>query len=241
VATGRRLVLRTLGDQSLGGEHEAGDAGRVLQRVAHDLGRVDHALREQGAVSLDAGVGRDLTERLLDGAADDVDADALLGRDVELLEHRLRADERDAAARHDAFLDLTTEGLDAPLISAFLPAPSTIVVLSLSIVMRLAVPRSVMVMLSSLMPRSSLTTEPPVSTAMSFRISLRRSPKPVQPFGLRHAQEGIAEGVSCCTARGEASLFRLYASHTLRASSQVDCPSSQRPTVHPLRATPRGR
>ena len=62
--------------------------------------------------------------------------------------------------------------------SAFLPAPSTMVVLSLSTVMRLARPRSLSVRLSSLRPRSSVIAWPPVSTAMSFSISLRRSPKP---------------------------------------------------------------
>ena len=36
----RRLAL---GDQRLGGQHEAGHRGRVLQRRAHDLGRVDDA------------------------------------------------------------------------------------------------------------------------------------------------------------------------------------------------------
>ena len=43
-----------------------------------------------------------------------------------------------------------------PLMSAFLPAPSTMVVLSLSILTRLAWPRSLRVTFSSLMPRSSL-------------------------------------------------------------------------------------
>ncbi len=81
-------------------EHQAGDAGRVLQRGAHDLGRVDDARLDQVAVlvrrrveaeralavahllhddrALDAGVRRDLAERLLDRAAHDVDAEPLL-------------------------------------------------------------------------------------------------------------------------------------------------------------------
>ena len=62
--------------------------------------------------------------------------------------------------------------------SSLLPSPSTIVVLSLSIVIRFARPRSLRVSCSSLMPSSSATTLPPVSIAMSFSISLRRSPKP---------------------------------------------------------------
>src|SRR6185503_18893226 len=52
-----------------------------------------------------AAVLRDLTQRLLDRAADDVDAELLLRRDLELLERRQRADERHAAARDDALLD----------------------------------------------------------------------------------------------------------------------------------------
>src|SRR6185503_3252284 len=52
-----------------------------------------------------AAVLRDLTQRLLDRAADDVDAELLLRRDLELLERRQRADERHAAARDDALFD----------------------------------------------------------------------------------------------------------------------------------------
>src|SRR6266540_1455468 len=49
-ARGRFLVLRFLGDEGLGGEHEPRHAGRVLQGRAHDLHRVDDALLEQVAV-----------------------------------------------------------------------------------------------------------------------------------------------------------------------------------------------
>src|SRR3954469_25495829 len=62
--------------------------------------------------------------------------------------------------------------------SSWTPAPSTMVVFSLSIRTRLARPSMSRVTLSSLMPRSSLMTWPPVSTAMSSSIALRRSPKP---------------------------------------------------------------
>ena len=41
---GGRGVLRTLGHHGLGRDQQAGDRGGVLQRAAHDLGRVDHAL-----------------------------------------------------------------------------------------------------------------------------------------------------------------------------------------------------
>ena len=59
-----------------------------------------------------------------------------------------------------------------------LPAPSMIVVFSLSTATRFALPRSASVTLSSLMPRSSVMNLPPVRTAMSSIIALRRSPKP---------------------------------------------------------------
>src|SRR2546430_1009890 len=65
-----------------------------------------------------------------------------------------------------------------PLISTCLPSPSTMVAFSLSMVARLVRPRSSSLMFSSLMPRSSLIRRPPVRTAMSSSIALRRSPKP---------------------------------------------------------------
>ena len=46
------------------------------------------------------------------GATDDVDADLLVGIvELERLERALRADERDAAARDDAFFDRRTRGV----------------------------------------------------------------------------------------------------------------------------------
>ena len=75
-------------------------------------------------------------------------------------------------------LDLRADLLDASLDRRFVPAPSMIVVLSLSIVTFLARPRSSSVTFSSLMPRSSVIALPPVRIAMSSSIALRRSPKP---------------------------------------------------------------
>ena len=63
-------------------------------------------------------------------------------------------------------------------ISFFLPPPSTINVLSLSIVTRLALPSCSSSTLSSFRPMSSLMNVPPVSVAMSPIKALRRSPKP---------------------------------------------------------------
>ncbi len=58
------------------------------------------------------------------------------------------------------------------------PAPSTMVVSSLVIDTFLARPSMSMPTFSSLMPRSSEITLPPVRIAMSSSIALRRSPKP---------------------------------------------------------------
>ena len=52
------------------------------------------------------------------------------------------------------------------------------VVSSLRMVMRSALPSSAMVAFSRVMALSSLITVAPVSTAMSSSIALRRSPKP---------------------------------------------------------------
>src|SRR5712672_134571 len=62
--------------------------------------------------------------------------------------------------------------------SSFLPAPSIIVVFSFSTRIRLDLPSMSRVTFSSLMPRSSLITWPPVRIAMSSSIALRRSPNP---------------------------------------------------------------
>jgi len=58
------------------------------------------------------------------------------------------------------------------------PAPLTTVVLSLSMVTFSAVPNISRVVFSSVNPRSSETTVPPVKIAMSSSIALRRSPNP---------------------------------------------------------------
>src|SRR6185437_1823216 len=60
----------------------------------------------------------------------------------------------------------------------FLPAPSMMVVFSFSTRTFLALPSISSVTFSSLMPRSSLMSWPPVRMAMSSSIALRRSPKP---------------------------------------------------------------
>src|SRR5690606_40819483 len=113
------LLLRLLGDESLGGEEQAGHRRRVLQRGADHLGRVDDAGLEQvlvlagrgvpavralrGAHLLDddravpAAVLRDLAARLLPGAADDLHAEHLLLVELAALEALKRAEQADAA------------------------------------------------------------------------------------------------------------------------------------------------
>src|SRR4030081_2693872 len=59
-----------------------------------------------------------------------------------------------------------------------LPAPSTMVVLSLVTVTRRARPSCSTLVWSSFKPRSSLMTVPPVRVAMSASIAVRRSPNP---------------------------------------------------------------
>ena len=53
---GRRLVFRKLADRRFGGDQQAGDRGRVLEGGADDLGRVDHAGRNQVLVGVGLGV-----------------------------------------------------------------------------------------------------------------------------------------------------------------------------------------
>src|SRR5258706_104368 len=125
----RRLLLRPLGDHRFGGDQQARDRGRILQRRPHDLGRVDDAGLDH--VGVDAGLGVVapvdvlLVEQLADddravGAgvlgdqpgrdrqrlADDLDADLLVVVvGLQLVEHAGGIEQRHAAARDDAFLD----------------------------------------------------------------------------------------------------------------------------------------
>ena len=138
-ARGLLLLLGHLHHGALGGEHERRDRGRVLQGRAGDLGRVDDPGLGQVAPlaggrveagrsgfapdaldddrALVAGVARDEPGRARAGPArrstrpwprrpkpERVDVDGLLG-----------ADQRDAAAGHDALLDGRARGRDGVL------------------------------------------------------------------------------------------------------------------------------
>src|SRR5581483_9563514 len=123
------LLFHQLRNHRVGGEHQAGDRRRVLQRGARHLGRVDHALLHEIAVvlglrveavvalafehlvehhgRLGAGVVDDDAQRLFQGAHHDAYTSVLIVIVAFqlALERLARADERHAAARDDAFLD----------------------------------------------------------------------------------------------------------------------------------------
>src|SRR5262249_36608633 len=131
----RRLLLRHFGDHGLGGDQEACDRGRVLQRSAHHLGRVDDALLHQVDIFAGLGVEAEAVILLLQDLADDhravltgIDGD-LARRPGDRLAHDLDAgllvvvvraqplerfggaQQGDAAARQDAFLDRGAGGV----------------------------------------------------------------------------------------------------------------------------------
>src|SRR5579862_1580731 len=139
-AAGRSFLLlfRNLRDHGFGREQQRRDGRGVLERRADDLRRVDdtglhqilvlvgrrvvaevgvlvllHLLENDGA--LDAGVGRNPAHRRFDGAAHDVDADRLvvvvLQLGLERVERLRAAQQRDAAARHDALFDRRLGGV----------------------------------------------------------------------------------------------------------------------------------
>src|SRR5215468_1108534 len=125
---GGLLLLGLLRDHGLGREEQARDRSRVLQRRPGDLRGVDDAglehigvLAGRGVQALpagqrldlldhhaafEAGVHRDLLERLFHRAAHDRRTGGLVARQVQLLEGTpARLQQRDAAAGHDTLLD----------------------------------------------------------------------------------------------------------------------------------------
>src|SRR3569623_231877 len=129
-----RLVFRQVGDHAVGGQHQAGDRRGILQRGAGDLGVIEHAHRHHVAVFAGAGVVAevalafqllvdddrglfaadldDLAQRLLDRAQHDLHAGVLVV--VVALDcggSGLGAQQRDAAARADAFFTGGTGGV----------------------------------------------------------------------------------------------------------------------------------
>src|SRR5438445_5442737 len=126
-AGGLQLLLRLLGHHRLGGEQQAGDGRRVLQGGPRHLGGIDHARSDQILVlvgarvvpeptlsflhllqddaALEPGIADDAPQRLLHRPTDDLHADSLVVLQLQLVQRLARADQCDAAARHDAFLD----------------------------------------------------------------------------------------------------------------------------------------
>ncbi len=131
------VLLGDLGDDGLGGQDVLGDRRRVLQRGPRDHGRVDDARGDEiddlarGGVqaeallrladvvdddaALEAGVLRDLAERLLERAQDDAGAGALVVGVGVLLDGGRGLQQRDAAAGHDALLEGGPGGLQRVL------------------------------------------------------------------------------------------------------------------------------
>src|SRR5437879_6494821 len=132
---GHLLLLLLLHHHALGGEEQSRDGRGVLQRRAGDFGRVDDAGRDQILVLVGLGVvaevqlGRllhlphddcalgtrvlhDDPDRLLERAADDVDAGLLVVICApDLVERLLAPQQRYPAARHDALLDRGAGGV----------------------------------------------------------------------------------------------------------------------------------
>src|SRR6185437_2504397 len=122
------LLFRLLGDYCLGREEQTGNGGSVLQRGTSDLCGVNNPGLEHVVIlagrgveavtlterahllghhaALEAGVDRDLLERLLDRLADDGGTGRLVARQVELLEGvDAGLEQRHATTGHDTFLD----------------------------------------------------------------------------------------------------------------------------------------
>ena len=127
------VLLGQVGDEDFGGEDHRGDGGRVLERAAHNLHRVDDAVFEHvgelaaqhvvadvlvlelfglaadgvdddGAVL--PGVGGQFADRGFERLLDDADADLLLfAFAFHLVQRVAGVDERDLAAGDDAFLN----------------------------------------------------------------------------------------------------------------------------------------
>ena len=120
------LLLRQLGDHGFRRDQETGDRSGILQRAAHDLGRVDHAFGDEVAVleclgivakavlavlkdltdddrAVLAGILEDLPRRRLQSLAHDLNADLLVVVvRLQALERLACAQQCYAAARNDA-------------------------------------------------------------------------------------------------------------------------------------------
>ena len=135
---GRCRRLGLLGNESLGGEEQSGDRGRVLQGRPGHLGRVDDAGGDQVLVlagcgveaeatlagtnlldddtALEAGVDRDLADRLLHGSTHNGTPGLLVvGTAAHLLHRVLSTEQSDTAAGDNALFDGRTGRLNGVL------------------------------------------------------------------------------------------------------------------------------
>src|SRR5206468_1343322 len=125
----RWLVFRQFAHRRFGGDQQAGDRSRILERRANDLRRIDHAgigeifvdvrlgveadplvlafeqlARDHCAIV--TGILRDLPDRGVERFPNDIDAARLvIVLALEALERLGRIEQRNAASGHDAFLD----------------------------------------------------------------------------------------------------------------------------------------
>src|SRR5437773_2882405 len=137
------FLLRKLGDDGFSSEQQARDRGRVLQGTARDLRWIDDARLYQVGVfaggdvvafvaltRLDflnderaflARVVRELAGRLFDGPAHDLHAHLLVAfKALDVIERFLRANERHAAAWHNAFLNRRARSMQCIFHTRFL-------------------------------------------------------------------------------------------------------------------------
>mmetsp|Transcript_95080 Transcript_95080/g.268669 ORF Transcript_95080/g.268669 Transcript_95080/m.268669 type:complete len:292 (+) Transcript_95080:189-1064(+) len=129
-------LRKLLRDDALRGRHQRGDRGRIGERRAHDLRRVDDALLDHIDVlaslrieaqmpillakqrlhddgALFAGVLRNLDARLAQGGPDSINADLLVQAiQLQILQLSGRIEERGAAAGDDALLERSLRGAE---------------------------------------------------------------------------------------------------------------------------------
>src|SRR6266480_4694220 len=131
---GLLVIFLDVGDEGLGGEHEARDGRRVLQREAGDLGRVDDAHLDHVAVlaglgveaevfflgvadladhngACMAGVESDLAGGLFESASHDACTNGFVIVELELFDDRDATEQRRASAGDNAFLDSCAGGM----------------------------------------------------------------------------------------------------------------------------------
>src|ERR1043166_2934348 len=137
------FLLRHLGDEAFGGQEQTGNRGRVLQRGAGDLFRINYAGFDQVFIfagrnvvavvafaALDflhdnrafhAGVFRQGASGFFDGAPDDIDADLfVMVADFHAFQNGQAANEGDTTARNNAFFDGRAGRVESVLAARFL-------------------------------------------------------------------------------------------------------------------------